>query len=216
MQKSILKNIDSLKSIPIFDRNTSKLFNILENIVSQKELLYLDKDYGITTLEYQSLLELMPKIKKLCDELDSFNIPNTIEHGDMHPFNIAFLNNKPIFYDWSDCSISHPFFSLRSFTYSFFDKQGKELKNVPFIKDCEYPYQKIVKAYLEEWEDFESKENLIDAFKISRILVDISFIHQYNLLINAMEEHTKHIFLSYISKGTRRLIKSINSIIDKS
>jgi hypothetical protein len=216
LQKSALKNIDKIKKVLLFDRSISNLYDIFESLTSNPDNFYLNKSYGITNQEYQELLSFKPKIKDLCQKLSSFNIPNTIEHGDMHPFNIAMINDKPIFYDWSDCSISHPFFTIRALTYAFFDKKGNELKKVSFIKECDYPYQKIVKAYLEEWEDFESKENLIDAFKISRILVDISFIHQYNLLINSMEEHTKHVFLSYISKGTRRLIRSINSIIDKS
>ncbi|MFN4152188.1 MAG: hypothetical protein ACK4IX_14700, partial [Candidatus Sericytochromatia bacterium] len=216
LQKLALKNIEQLTKIPVFDRSISNLPDIFQSLTSAPDNFYLDKTYGITNKEYQTLISFKPKIKELCQKLSSFNIPNTIEHGDMHPFNVAMVNEEPIFYDWSDCSISHPFFTIRAFTYAFFDKKGNELKKVSFIKDCDYPYQKIVKAYLEEWEDFESKENLIDAFKISRILVDISFIHQYHLLINAMEEHTKHVFLNYISKGTRRLIRSINSIIDKS
>lgn len=210
IQKLAINNKDKLKTTNLFDRRVSNLTTIFKDIISNKDNLYLGRPHGINEEEYKVLISLTPKIEALCKKLESFNIPNTIEHGDMHPFNIAMKNKTPIFYDWSDCSYSHPFFTIRAFTYAFFDKNGNELKTVPFIKNCEYPYRKIIKSYLEEWEDLESKENLIRAFEISNILVNISFIHQYHLLINAMEEHTKHIFCNYISKGVRRLIKSIN------
>ena len=45
-------------------------------------------------------------------ELSQIGLPDTLEHGDLGASSILITGAGPVFLDWSDSSISHPFFSM--------------------------------------------------------------------------------------------------------
>ena len=81
------------------------------------------KGYGLTTAEYERLLQAAPYVANLCQKLAACGIPMSLHHNDLHDANIFFAHSRPLFFDWGDSSIAHPFFSLRtvfvSIEYSF-------------------------------------------------------------------------------------------------
>jgi hypothetical protein len=46
-------------------------------------------------------------------ELWAWGLPDTINHGDLHLGNVAWDGDRPVFYDWTDTCVSHPFFDAR-------------------------------------------------------------------------------------------------------
>ena len=58
---------------------------------------------------------LAPRLKESCAKLAAYNLPMTLEHGDLWPGNIIATAHDFLFFDWSDSSLTHPFFSLQSF-----------------------------------------------------------------------------------------------------
>ena len=74
-----------------------------------------------------------PRFAELCDELASFGVPETIQHDDLHQFNVYVRDGRPRILDWGDSSVGHPYFSLvatlrhvddRGITRAFLDAWG--------------------------------------------------------------------------------------------
>jgi hypothetical protein len=49
------------------------------------------------------------------DALDELGLPDTLVHGDFHPWNVIVGPNGLVLSDWSDASLTHPLFDLVTF-----------------------------------------------------------------------------------------------------
>lgn len=56
--------------------------------------------------------EALPEVERLCEELASFGLPDTIQHDDLHDGQIFLADGRAALLDWGDACLSHPFFSL--------------------------------------------------------------------------------------------------------
>lgn len=62
----------------------------------------------------RSLLEMIPRFEGWCRELAASPLGATVDHNDLHPWNILGLNrnhgteNTAIFYDWGDSVVAYP------------------------------------------------------------------------------------------------------------
>jgi hypothetical protein len=58
------------------------------------------------------LRRFAPRFAELCAELASRGIPETIQHDDLHQYNVYIRDGQPRILDWGDSSVGHPYFSL--------------------------------------------------------------------------------------------------------
>jgi hypothetical protein len=56
--------------------------------------------------------DALPRVERLCEELAAFEIPDTIQHDDLHDGQIFLPAGRAVLLDWGDACVSHPFFSL--------------------------------------------------------------------------------------------------------
>jgi hypothetical protein len=104
--------------------------------------------------------ELLPRILEDCRSLAEAGLPVTLEHGDLNPMNIVVTPRGMVFFDWSDCSLSHPFFSLAAL-FGFLDRF--------FAKPQEVKAQ-LSAAYLKEWHGLADQATLEKAFAAAQRL----------------------------------------------
>ena len=90
---------------------------------------------------------VLPELGKDANALESSIIPIGLEHGDLDAGNVFIQCNNPIFTDWSDSSISHPFYTLASFW-------GTKIN-----------LDVITSYYLDEWSDYGSPKQLLNEYK---------------------------------------------------
>jgi hypothetical protein len=83
----------------------------LETLALQYEQL-LDQGDGIAEHDLDSLRQLAPHVREMCEQLTSYRIPETIQHDDLHDAQIFVRDGSYLFYDWGDSCISHPFFTM--------------------------------------------------------------------------------------------------------
>ncbi len=62
----------------------------------------------------ERLLGLSPRVAELSERLADYRIPETLIHGDLNDGNVFVGGMSPVFIDWGDGCISHPFYSLRT------------------------------------------------------------------------------------------------------
>ena len=96
----------------------------------------------------ERLRRFEPRFAGLCAELEARGIPETIQHDDLHRFNVYVRDGRPRVLDWGDSSVGHPYFSL--------------IATLRHVED-----RGITRAFLEAWGG--DAETLALALRVGRI-----------------------------------------------
>ena len=111
---------------------------------------------GLDKEQRNSLIGSLPALRDSAAELVNTKIPPTLEHGDMDASNAFVTNrgnvNRPIFMDWSDAVIRHPFFTMSSFWGLGVDEEF------------------VAESYLKAFTRFSPMEDLRKEYRHSAIL----------------------------------------------
>ncbi|NES78012.1 MAG: phosphotransferase [Okeania sp. SIO1H4] len=127
----------------------------------------------------QKLQTLAPHLKKLCSQLAEYKIPPTLVYEDLHLGNVALHNNKYLIFDWTDSCISHPLFDM--FPLFFPQKKKPFLSSLSSLRD----------EYLSQWEIYESKPHLLEAWKLAKPLCALHHAVTYQHITACLEPRAK-------------------------
>jgi hypothetical protein len=83
----------------------------LEDLPSQYTRL-LDEVHGFKHEERARLRASEPAVQMMCDELAALEIPETIQHDDLHDGQVYAREDGYTFADWAESCVSHPFFTM--------------------------------------------------------------------------------------------------------
>ncbi len=180
IQHYTVKQQAELANIGCPVRPIESLVMQIEPFFSQLETYTHNRWSSLSREDITQLQELAPRLKENCAKLAAYNLPIALEHGDLWPGNVIVTANDYLFFDWSDSSLSHPFFSLWSFldADSFIDEGVKAaFASVPNL------HNRLRDAYLSEWLDYASMEQLIEAFELAQLLAPLHAALTYHLYI---------------------------------
>lgn len=129
----------------------------------------------------QRLRDLEPTVHQWAQELASSAIPVTLDHNDLHPWNLLCPEGdmtRARTYDWGDAVVGHPFASLMVLLGWLTDSEGANLAaDSPEVLE-------VRDAYLAEWADLAPHADLVRdvglAFrsaKLGRALSWIGVLH---------------------------------------
>jgi hypothetical protein len=114
----------------------------------------LQHDLPLEGDEIRRLRDFTPRFADLCDELAAHDLPETIQHDDLHMANVYARGDRLRLLDWGDSSISHPFASL-VVTFRFLEEKNKLPPRDPW-------FARLRDAYLEPW-----GPGLVEAFALA-------------------------------------------------
>jgi len=103
----------------------------------------LAADLPVTPEEAGRLRGFTSRLTGLCDELAAYDVPETIQHDDLHHANLYLRDGCLRVLDWGDASIAHPFASL-VVTFRFLEERTGLMPGDPW-------FARLRDAYLEPW-----------------------------------------------------------------
>lgn len=202
IQRSIEKNIQPFFSLGVLDWRLDKLPKLYKHLISQIDFL---KSENMTDAELKRLHELSPQIIEEFALLSQYKIPETIVQPDCNTNNILIdtSTKKLTFIDFGEIVISHPFFSLHNFLFQLTIHEG--------LKENDKNYQQIKNACLDQWLDLCTKEQLSQAFHLSKklwpIYMAIVFYHFVHDVVDI------NAFRSFYSNNPNRIAECFLSYI---
>jgi len=96
----------------------------------------------------------------------TLRLPVSLNHGDLWAGQIVAGDSNPVFINWSDAFLSHPFFSM-----DFFSDE-EEMR--PYLWDAQDAPDQLRDAYLEPWTVYEPYDILTQAWSIACSLTPLS------------------------------------------
>jgi len=103
----------------------------------------LERDLPLDHDELGRLGSFARAFERLCLELAVDGTPSTVQHDDLHMFNLYERDGRQRVLDWGDSSVSHPFFSLVE-TFRFLEERTGLQPGDPW-------FARLRDAYLEPW-----------------------------------------------------------------
>jgi hypothetical protein len=174
LQVDTVQQVDNLLGLGLLDRCPDEITQDIDALLADTAAMLPGQPGGLTAAEIERLSELGPQLKAMLTDLEECGLPCSLEHGDFYSGQVADNGQQFTFFDWSDSSISHPFFSFSSLLDflqetrpAFFAQHGPTL----------------VSEYLEPWAMFTSAEQLERAVALSMPLAQLHFAVLYHRFI---------------------------------
>jgi Ser/Thr protein kinase RdoA (MazF antagonist) len=99
-------------------------------------------------------------------------VPETLVHGDLHPWNVMAADEKVSIFDWSDSCVSYPFFDLPTYLERTEDEHARAA---------------LLDAYLEVWSDTAPMGELRALAECAHPLALMHHSISYSRILDAME-----------------------------
>jgi Ser/Thr protein kinase RdoA (MazF antagonist) len=122
-----------------------------------------------------ALRAALPRLRRLCADLDAAGPPATLVHGDLHGGNVAWKEGEPVFFDWTDACLAHPFLDLATVLRD--DPAAPLAPHYPRLRD----------AYLEPWTDGATTGHLRRAFEQALTLGSLFQAVSYFRIVSSLE-----------------------------
>ncbi|HSG43980.1 MAG TPA: aminoglycoside phosphotransferase family protein [Anaerolineales bacterium] len=181
LQIGLAEHVEEMLALGIPDHRLNKLPALYSQVLTDEPSLMIGKEKGLTSEEFKQLQDLAPRFEQICDDLDKFSIPASINHGDFHDGNVLVKDGRITFFDWGDADVTHPFVSLRTWFVS--------MEITLELDDYAPPtpaMTELLHRYLERWEGYGSKEELLKAYELSRPVASIVKTMAWHLTISRM------------------------------
>jgi Phosphotransferase enzyme family len=132
-----------------------------------EELLALN--LPLQEAEIRRLREFASRFAELCADLAAHDVPETIQHDDLHHANLYVQDGSMRVLDWGDASIAHPFASL-VVTFRFLEERTGLAPGDPW-------FARLRDAYLEPW-DGDLRDAFALALRVGTFARPIAYIRQ--------------------------------------
>ena len=88
-----------------------RLATALPTLLADDDLLMVDRPGGLTGDEAAAIRQRIPALVEACRGLAASGVPDSLDHGDLAADEVIIGAMGPVFLDWSDGSVTHPFLS---------------------------------------------------------------------------------------------------------
>lgn len=189
LQIEAVPHLEQLLEMGCLDRRLVHLMDHAETLFTDERIMA-----HFEPTEVQQLCTRLPYLRDLCTQLGRFAIPETLIHGDLGIGNVAGTAAQPIFFDWTEAAVSHPFFDI--FDMFFAENPAQQTG----VRD----------SYLAAWTAYESPERLREAWAIARPLCALYHAVSYRNVYTNLESPFQEAMLPFVHQWSRRVLAYTN------
>ena len=151
---------------------------------------FFERDHGLDSEEVDRLLVLAPKYRELCDELAALELPASIQHDDLHQWNVFVRGERVAIYDWGDSSVGFPLWSWLKPSWALEDPEPARA------------------AYLASWREFASEPRLRRALELVPPTGLFPYVLQIRRQYDATQAHSD--YGTYLPQRLRQLLVELS------
>jgi hypothetical protein len=156
---------------------------------------FFERDHGLEREEARRLLALAPKYHDLCAQLDAFALPPSIQHDDLHQWNVFVRGDRVGIYDWGDSSVAFPLWSW--------------LKPLRAAVEYGIDPEPARSAYLSTWTQVAPRERLLEALELALPTGQFAYVLQIRRQYDVTQAHDE--YASYLPMNLRRLLEQLEA-----
>ena len=173
MQKALVSDVEGLRRLGVPYQPPAEIQPRIGAMIRDERRMRFGMGRGLSREGIDSLQQAEVLFAAACKRLAHGPIPLSLDHGDFWPGNIQSTPDGPILFDWSDATITHPFFSLVMAA----DEIDACFPEITGAGDT------VVEAYLDEWTEYASPAELRaifdDAMLIAPLYLSLMYRDHY-------------------------------------
>jgi hypothetical protein len=199
LQIEMASRADELLALGAIDHRLATMPGLFAEMLADEDPLRAGEE-GLSDDEIAQLHAIRPRFAALCDELAAFGIPETLQHDDFHDGNIFIGGGRLIFADWEESCVAHPFYTLRVTlrAAAYFAGLTEDAPEIVAMRD----------AYLEPWERFAPRPDLLRAFAIAQQIANVARGHTWYLTLNLLTPEERRGEEDVVAYNLRQFLES--------
>jgi Phosphotransferase enzyme family len=158
---------------------------------------FFEHDHGLEPDEVARLRALAPRFHELCEELEAFGLPASIQHDDLHDGNVYLRDGRMAIFDWGDSSVAHPLWSWL-----------KPLAVAPYYG---LDQDRLRDAYLAAWTTFAPEERLREALGVAVPVGSFAYALQWQRQLEFLPAEVRPDYAEYMPAQLRRLLTRLDA-----
>lgn len=199
LQLAMSSHAGELRSMGVRAQPLDGIADALANLLERPELLLLDKPEGLTSVERSRLQSLLPEVGAMSSRLREFEIPETIQHDDLHDANVFLGADGYRVLDWGDACIAHPHQTLTV-----------TLRSTAYRLDIQPGAPELLRmrdAYLEPFSSYGTKDQLEEAAGLAYRTGTLARALAWERFISEMSDDEMKSNVEAIPYGLRRFLE---------
>jgi hypothetical protein len=156
---------------------------------------FFERDHGLHADEVARLKGLASRYRELCAELAGLGLPASIQHDDLHEWNVFVRGERVALYDWGDSSVGFP---LWSWLKPFFAVSGASRDPEP-----------LRAAYVSAWRELASEQELRRALDLATPTGLFPYVMQIRRQYDATGAHEQ--YRPYLPQRLRQLLTALEN-----
>jgi len=169
VQIASVAHLPALRAAGVPERPLATLAARLAPLLADPDAGMPASPAGLSADERRRLHGLAARLEDLIERLAAYKLPAALEHGDFWAGQVVVTRAGFAFLDWSDSSISHPFFSLLLFLVEIED----------FFPHLAGVRERLRDAYLRPWAALLPAGDLVAAFELAQPLAALHHATTY-------------------------------------
>ena len=146
---------------------------------------------GLTDDDLCRARSLEPRLRDAVDIVGVLGLPDSIQHDDLHAWNVCLSDGAYRFIDWGDACIGQPLLSLY----------------VPLVHVGDEGATEVRDAYLERWTAFRTRAELAAACDAAVMLGQLTGMLKWELITAGLTDEERRGYEDVIPKRVRYLLE---------
>lgn len=192
LQIDVVPDTSAMVEAGVPDSRWAGMFGDLGRLLEDERNLRASPEDFVGREQVIALRALVPRLRERAQRLDQLDLPMSIQHDDLHMWNVFVRADAYVFLDWGDSCVSHPLLSL----------------GVPFEHSRAEFHDRIRDAYLEPWTAFAARGDLVAAAESALVLARITGVLKWSRIFSGLPPAGRGAYDEAISRRARELLES--------
>jgi hypothetical protein len=191
LQRDVAPAAGELVAAGVPDRTLPRLVEGLERVLENDRLVRPAAGEGLDDGELERLRLLAPRLAHAVDVVAALGLPDTVQHDDLHAWNVCIRDGEYRFIDWGDACVSQPLLSL----------------SVPFAHVGPERAPAARDAFLGPWTALRPRDELGAAADEAVLLAQLTGVLKWELITSGLSDDERVGYEDVIPKRLRYLLE---------
>jgi Phosphotransferase enzyme family len=191
LQLDVAGDAETLVAAGVPDRRSNMLVEGLLRVLDSDRYVRPPTDDALDDEELRRLRSLVPRIERAIEVVAALGLPDSIQHDDLHAWNVCVRDGRYRFVDWGDACVAQPLLSL----------------GVPLAHVGDDGAAEARDAYLEPWTAIAPRAELVAASHAAVVLAQITGALKWELINSSLTDDERAGYEDTIPRRLRYLLE---------